>query len=105
MVFTDSPYNVRIDGNVSGFGSVRHREFAMASGEMTVDEFTDFLTGAMKALVKNTVPGSIHFYCMDWRHIREILDAANAARLRQLNMCIWVKGRRAWARCTAHSMS
>ena len=40
MVFTDPPYNVRIDGNVSGLGSVKHREFAMASGEMTPDEFT-----------------------------------------------------------------
>jgi DNA modification methylase len=91
MVFTDSPYNVRINGNVSGFGAVRHREFAMASGEMTADAFTDFLAAVMMALVKNTEPGSIHFYCMDWRHLREILDAANAARLRQLNMCVWVK--------------
>ena len=91
MVFTDSPYNVRINGNVSGLGAVRHREFAMASGEMTADAFTDFLAAVMMALVKNTAPGSIHFYCMDWRHQREILDAAEAARLRQLNMCVWVK--------------
>jgi DNA modification methylase len=91
MVFTDPPYNVRIDGNVSGFGAVRHREFAMASGEMTAEAFTDFLAGAITMIVKNTVPGSIHFYCMDWRHLGEILDAANAARLRQLNMCVWVK--------------
>ncbi len=90
-VFADFPYNVRIDGNVSGFGAIRHREFAMASGEMSADAFTDFLAGVMTALVKNTVPGSIHFYCMDWRHLGEILDAANAARLRQLNMCVWVK--------------
>jgi ParB-like nuclease domain len=39
MVFTDPPYNVRIDGNVSGLGKVRHREFAMASGEMSPAEF------------------------------------------------------------------
>ncbi len=91
MVFTDPPYNVRIDGNVSGFGGVRHREFAMASGEMTTDAFTDFLAAVMMALVKNTLPGSIHFYCMDWRHLGEVRDAANAARLRQLNMCVWVK--------------
>jgi DNA modification methylase len=91
MVFTDPPYNVRIDGNVSGFGAVRHREFAMASGEMTAEAFTDFLAGAIMLMAKNTVPGSIHFYCMDWRHLGEILDAANSARLRQLNMCVWVK--------------
>ena len=39
MVFTDPPYNVAIDGNVSGLGKIRHREFAMASGEMTRDQF------------------------------------------------------------------
>jgi ParB-like chromosome segregation protein Spo0J len=34
VVFTDPPYNVKIDGNVCGKGAIRHREFAMASGEM-----------------------------------------------------------------------
>jgi hypothetical protein len=46
MVFTDPPYNVHIDGNVSGLGAIRHREFAMASGEMSPDEFRAFLTRA-----------------------------------------------------------
>ena len=91
MVFSDPPYNARIDGNVSGFGAVRHREFVMASGEMTAEAFTDFLTSVIIMTVKNTGPGSIHFYCMDWRHLDEVRDAANAARLRQLNMCVWVK--------------
>ena len=48
MVFTDPPYNVRIDGNVSGLGAVHHREFAMASGEMSEAEFTAFLTTAAR---------------------------------------------------------
>ena len=43
MVFTDPPYNVPIEGNVGGLGSIKHREFAMASGEMTRPEFTSFL--------------------------------------------------------------
>jgi len=43
MVFTDPPYNVPIDGHVCGFGSVKHREFAMAAGEMSQAEFTRFL--------------------------------------------------------------
>ena len=45
-VFTDPPYNVKIDGNVCGSGAVKHREFAMASGEMTQEEFVRFLAGA-----------------------------------------------------------
>ena len=50
MVFTDPPYNVRIDGNVSGLGKVRHEEFAMASGEMSPQEFTAFLSRAFANL-------------------------------------------------------
>ena len=44
FVFTDPPYNVHIDGHVSGLGRIKHREFAMASGEMTENEFTEFLS-------------------------------------------------------------
>ena len=47
LIFTDPPYNVAIEGHVSGLGRVKHREFAMASGEMTEVEFIDFLTAAL----------------------------------------------------------
>ena len=40
MVVCDSPYNVKIAGHVSGLGKVRHREFAMAAGEMSESTFT-----------------------------------------------------------------
>src|SRR5580704_4888127 len=43
MVVTDPPYNVPIDGYAMGRGKVRHREFEMASGEMSEAEFTNFL--------------------------------------------------------------
>jgi len=49
MVFTDPPYNVTIAGNVSGLGKTKHREFAMASGEMSPDEFTNFLQAHLLA--------------------------------------------------------
>jgi DNA modification methylase len=91
MAITDPPYNVAIDGNVSGFGAIRHREFAMASGEMSTDEFIDFLAAVMANIAKSTVSGAIHYYFMDWRHSLEILEAARATRLRQLNLCFWSK--------------
>jgi hypothetical protein len=72
MVFTDPPYNVRITGNVSGLGRVKHREFAMASGEMTEAEFTTFLKRILTNLVDFSTDGSIHFICMYWRHLREL---------------------------------
>ena len=65
MVFTDPPYNVQIDGHVSGRGSIKHREFAMASGEMSEEEFTAFLTAVFGNLVTYSSDGSIHFVCMD----------------------------------------
>lgn len=73
VVFTDPPYNVPIDGNVSGFGAIHHREFVEGSGEKSQEEFTSFLASAFKLLARYSVPGSVHFICMDWRHQGEIL--------------------------------
>ncbi len=65
MVFCDAPYNVPISGHVCGLGKVQHREFAMASGEMSRVEFTGFLTTIFKNLADFSVDGSIHYQCMD----------------------------------------
>jgi hypothetical protein len=77
MVFTDAPYNVRVDGNVCGKGSIHHREFEMASGEMTEAEFTAFLSRSAELLAKYSTDGSVHFQCMDWRHAKEMLAAGD----------------------------
>ena len=91
MVFTDPPYNVRIAGNVSGLGKAEHREFAMGSGEMSSVQFTEFLSTAFGHLVDNSVDGSIHFVCMDWRHIAELQTAAGGKYNELKNLCVWVK--------------
>jgi hypothetical protein len=91
MVFSDAPYNLRIDGHVSGLGKNRHREFAMASGEMSADEFTTFLTSVFGHLASFSVDGAIHFQCMDFRHLREILDAGRMAYTELKNLCVWAK--------------
>jgi DNA modification methylase len=91
MVFTDPPYNVAIAGNVSGLGKVKHREFAMASGEMNPDEFTKFLETAFVRFAQFSSDGSMHFICMDWRHIRELLDAAAKPYREFKNLCVWSK--------------
>jgi DNA modification methylase len=89
-VFTDPPYNVPIAGNVSGLGKNVHQEFAMASGEMTSAEFTAFLAAIFENLVRFSSDGSLHYICMDWRHMREVLDASGSyAELK--NLCIWAK--------------
>ncbi|MFC6487695.1 site-specific DNA-methyltransferase [Nitratireductor sp. GCM10026969] len=91
MVFTDAPYNVPIGGHVSGLGKVQHREFAMASGEMSPDEFTAFLTTVFRHLAAHSIDGAIHFQCMDWRHMTEMLAAGAAAYGELKNLCVWSK--------------
>jgi DNA modification methylase len=91
MVFTDPPYNLRIEGNVSGFGANHHPEFAMASGEMSAEEFTAFLSKVCAMLSRYGAVGSVQFYCMDRRHMVELHDAARGAQLELLNVCIWAK--------------
>ncbi len=91
MVFTDPPYNVKIDGHVGGSGATKHKEFAMASGEMNQSEFTQFLTTSFERLSENSQDGSIHFVCMDWRHMDEILKAGNAVYTELKNLIVWAK--------------
>ena len=91
MIFSDPPYNVKIDGHVGGSGKTKHREFAMASGEMTEDEFTTFLTTALRNMADHSVDGSIHFICMDWRHMREMLAAGHAVYDELKNLIVWAK--------------
>jgi DNA modification methylase len=91
MVFTDPPYNVPIEGHASGLGSIHHRTFAMASGEMNPPEFTEFLVGSCSLLARHSVDGGIHFICMDWRHIGELLAAGSEVYSELKNACVWVK--------------
>jgi DNA modification methylase len=91
MAFIDPPYNVPIEGNVSGFGKIHHREFAMARGEMSDDEFANFLTEGFMLLVRYSTPGSIHFVCMDWRHLVQVLAAGLGAYTEFKNLCVWAK--------------
>ena len=91
LVFTDPPYNVPIQGHVSGLGQRRHREFAQASGEMSEAAFTQFLECFLSAARDVCRDGAILFVCMDWRHQYELLTAARKADLTQLNLCVWNK--------------
>jgi DNA modification methylase len=91
LIFTDPPYNVPIDGHVTGLGRIRHREFAMGVGEMSAEAFTSFLRltlGHAAALARN---GAIAFVCMDWRHMGELLKAGQAVFSELKNLCVWNK--------------
>ena len=91
LVITDPPYNVVIDGHASGLGRIKHQEFKMASGEMTRLQFTEFLRAAMAAAKGSSLPGSLAYWFMDWRHLEEILAAGAKAYDELLNLCVWTK--------------
>lgn len=91
IVFNDPPYNVPIDGHVSGLGRKHHSEFACASGEMSPAEFTDFLETALGNLTSASVDGSLHYVCMDWRHLSEMTVAGSRVYTELKNLCVWNK--------------
>ena len=105
MVFTDPPYNVKISGIGSGTtfdkklgknvksktGVQFHGEFAMASGEMTEDEFIQFLKCAFDAYSRYSINGSIHYVCMDWRHMYEIIMAGRSSYTELKQLIVWNK--------------
>jgi hypothetical protein len=74
MVFTDPPYNVPVAGHVQGRGQVRHAEFAFASGEMSEGEFRAFLHTCLGHAASASREGCLHFVCMDWRHIGDLIE-------------------------------
>jgi len=78
LVITDPPYNVAINGHAGGKGQIQHRDFAMGCGEMTSAAFTTFLITTFEHLAANSTDGSIHYTFMDWRHMREMLEAGHA---------------------------
>lgn len=92
LIFSDPPYNVPIDGHVSGLGKVRHREFAMASGEMSPEEFVRFLVDALSNSANHLINGGLAYVCMDHGHIGELIDAGAKVFDERKSICVWDKG-------------
>jgi DNA modification methylase len=90
-VFSDPPFNVRVNGHITGKGTQIHREFPSASGEMTEAEFTEFLSLILKLLRDHSGAGALTYIFIDWRHLFELLTAGRAADLSLLNLLVWCK--------------
>jgi DNA modification methylase len=90
MIFADPPFNVRIKATV-GRGKIKHREFAFASGEMSAVEFIIFLKKWMRLATQFSEEGSIHFICMDWRHLGQTLTAGEDVYTELKNLVVWTK--------------
>ena len=87
--FLDPPYNVKINGHANAKG--RHREFAMASGEMTDEAFRTFLCETLGAAAEVSRDGAVHYVCMDWRHLDDVLAVGRSVYNNILNLCVWNK--------------
>ena len=90
MAFLDPPYNRRVR-DIVGRGQVQHAEFAMASGELSRQEFIEFLKATLAVAAGVSSNGAVHYVCMDWRHTGELLEAGDAAYGDMLNLTVWVK--------------
>ncbi len=91
-VFSDPPYNIKIEGVVSGLGKTKHNDFAMACGELSDEQFQAFLVHYLKLCKAHSATGAVIFACMDWRQIDLLLLAGRDAGLHRINMAIWNKG-------------
>lgn len=91
LIFSDPPYNVKIAGNVSGLGKVRHADFAMASGELSSEQYEEFLVDSFTPAAKRCRDGAIAFICIDWRHMHELNQAGMRVFDELKNVCIWNK--------------
>jgi DNA modification methylase len=90
MAFIDPPYNVRVE-SVVGRGRIKHAEFAMASGEMSPSEFTAFLKETLGIAARVSHDGAVHYVCMDWRHVAELIEAGREVYGEMLNLAVWIK--------------
>lgn len=58
---------------------------------MSASEFTAFLTETLGHAARVAKDGAIAYVCMDWRHMREMLDAGEAVFTELKNLCVWNK--------------
>jgi DNA modification methylase len=88
LILTDEPYNVKIAGHVTAGG---HREFAMASGEMSDQEFLSFNIGWSEAALPFLCDGGVFGTYIDWRGYATVSAAAATLGLTPLNLIVWAK--------------
>jgi hypothetical protein len=89
-VFCDPPYNLRVS-NIGGRGKIQHPEFAFASGEMNPAEYRKFLLQTLRNGARVSAGGAVHFACMDWRHIADLVEVGRGLYGAMLNLVVWNK--------------
>lgn len=88
LLLSDEPYSVPIAGNVTRGA---HREFIMASGEMSDREFLAFNEAWMAACQPHLRDGALFGTFIDWRGYSTVHASATALGFSQVDLIIWVK--------------
>ena len=90
--FTDCPWNIPIEGFVSGLGEKKHKDFKMASGEMSGEAFQEFVDTFSRLIAEYLEEGGVVFSCIDWRSHDRIVAGGERAGLTHINTLVWNKG-------------
>jgi hypothetical protein len=92
IIFCDPPYNLPANF-FTNKDEKRHKNFAMGAGEMSDEQFVQFLSLIMKRSRENSVEGAIHYICMDWRHVWHMTEAGRRTygSVMPKQMCVWNK--------------
>jgi DNA modification methylase len=91
MAFSDPPYNVSVSSHARARSRIAFDEFAMASGEMTERQYRRFLERALENMAGVCADGAIVDIFIDWRHLRQLLEAGDAVFSELKNLVCWVK--------------
>jgi DNA modification methylase len=89
--FIDPPYNIKVDGFISGEGRRRHRQFVQGAGELSDDDYFTLLRNALSVLKACSDPSALLYACIDWRHIMEMTVAGRACGMPLCQIITWVK--------------
>ncbi len=90
--FTDCPWNLPIEGFVSGLGEKKHKDFKMAAGEMSPEAFQEFVDTFSRLIAEYLEDGGVVYSCIDWRSHDRIVAGGKRAGLTHINTLVWNKG-------------
>jgi len=88
VILTDEPYNVPIVGHVT---KKAHREFEVAAGELSAEEFLKFNLDWASASLTHLIDGGLFGTFIDWRHVDVVLAAGATLGLHLQNIIVWSK--------------
>lgn len=91
-VVADTPFNIPIEGFVSGLGKKKHKDFVAGVGEWSREQFLDFSIAFHDRCAAHLLDGGVFFSCIDWRSVDIIMEGSRVAGLRHLNTAVWNKG-------------